>query len=319
METEEKKEIKIGVIIHNNKNSFTAAIRKSIEKNMPKKFTTIIVDSNDDPYLQKEQVKGFIEKTQVDVLVLNTVDVQMMQTFSDWAKKADIPLIFVNREPTVDTLNSYPKSCHVGGDDILAGSMQGDLIKAIWDDYLQKRKKKGDTTINYVALQASGVSKTAMLRMEYAVKRARKLGLTLQQVRTTYFCNWAKDPAKQAMQAALSEGINDIDLVIASNDEMALGAIDALEEIGYNLPQNFPNKFIPIIGFDGLPEAINAIQNKTLTATVKQRSDEMGRVIVKVIENAVENKPFIEDTGYAWDKRGRSIRIPFDNTIMLFE
>ena len=122
-------------------------------------------------------------------------------------------------------------------------------------------------------------------------------------------CNWDEATARQAMQAALAAHEKQIELVIANNDSMALGAIAALAERGYNTGDK--TKFIPVVGVDATPQAMAAIQKGVMSATVKQDGEAMAAAVAALTLNAVAGKAFLDGTPYSWDASGRAIRIPY--------
>lgn len=299
---------KVGIIIYDSKDPFVNIVRRSIQNHFPENATSLFIDSKSDPFLQSQQVSQLV-KEGIDVLVLNPVDVQMVAPFVDLAKRNSIPIIFFNREPSLNDLNIYDKSCYIGSTPLSAGMLQAEKIYELWKKHPEIAKGKGGT-LRFLMLEGPPDSMTAITRTESVIKHAKELGVPLEQVQQTYFCHWERSIARVAVESAISGGIQDVDIIIANSDPMALGAMDALEEIGYNLEDSPPNKYIPIFGVDALPEALEAIRQKRIAATVKQDGEEMGRVIVKVVENALANKDFIEGTGYEWDSSKKFIHIP---------
>ena len=78
-------------------------------------------------------------------------------------------------------------------------------------------------------------------------------------------------------------GINNIEVVVANNDAMALGAILALQADGYNLPDaQDKSKFIPVVGIDGLPAALDAVERGTMIGTVFNDYNSTADVMVRI-------------------------------------
>ena len=101
---------------------------------------------------------------------------------------------------------------------------------------------------------------------------------------------------------------NMVELVIANNDEMALGALAALEEHGYNKPGA---RYIPIFGIDATEAAKAKIESGAMTGTVKQDGRAMANAIAKIAANMLEGRaPFegLEENLIASDVR---INIPY--------
>jgi ribose transport system substrate-binding protein len=97
--------------------------------------------------------------------------------------------------------------------------------------------------------------------------------------------DWNKERAYNLMSNLIARRTS-FDAIFASNDQMALGAIEAIER----------NRISPstkvIVGFDAIPEAITAINNRRLTATVRQRPRDMGMMAMQIAVAIIEKKPF---------------------------
>ena len=66
-----------------------------------------------------------------------------------------------------------------------------------------------------------------------------------------------------------------------------------------------------MVGVDAIPPAIDAINNGTMSATVKQDGQAMGKAIADLLLNIINGKNFLEGTGYSWDESGVAVRIPY--------
>ena len=103
--------------------------------------------------------------------------------------------------------------------------------------------------------------------------------------------NWSAQAANDYMKTILSayseSGGNMVELVIANNDEMALGAISALQEIGYN---KAGGKTIPVFGVDATEAAIAKINADAMTGTVKQDAEGMAKAITDIAENMLAGR-----------------------------
>jgi len=144
-----------------------------------------------------------------------------------------------------------------------------------------------------------------------SVKEARDKGLNMQQVGETLLCNWDEKLAYETMQPMFPVLHDKLKLIIANNDAMALGAVKALNESGYNLEGDDPAMFIPLVGVDAVPRAIAAIQKGMMSGTVVQDGDAMGRTVAGMVMNAVNGKDLLDGMSYAWDESGVAIRIPY--------
>jgi len=90
---------------------------------------------------------------------------------------------------------------------------------------------------------------------------------------------------------------------------MAMGAIAALTNIGYNTEGG--SKFIPVIGVDATDQAVDAINKGIMSATVKQDGEAMGNAVSAIMLNMVAGKSPLDGTEYKLDDSGIAVRIPY--------
>lgn len=299
----------IGILMYRKEDVFISSVRDRIRAGLASAATVRVEYAQHDQYLQNEQFDALIAK-KAAALVVNLVDPQAVSGFVDKAKKAGIPLVFFNREPDLKILKTYDKTCFVGTAAAEAGIMQGDIIAKLWREHPEFDRNK-DGRFQYVMFQGDADNPEAIARTEYSVKRANELGVPMQQVGETYICNWDEKLGKQSMQAALEQYGDSVELVISNNDTMALGAIAALQERGFNKEGGAPGKFIPVLGIDAVPQAVAAVKKKVMSATIKQNGEVMGAAIAAMTLNAVAGKKFLEGVPHAWDASGIAVRIPY--------
>lgn len=104
-----------------------------------------------------------------------------------------------------------------------------------------------------------------------------------------------------------------IEVIIANNDEMAIGAIQALQEYGYNKGDS--TRMIPIVGVDAIPEAQELIEQGIMTGTVLQDAKAMAEVTYSMGMNLVEGKKPLDNIPYEFDSTGVAVRIPYKEII----
>ena len=160
-------------------------------------------------------------------------------------------------------------------------------------------------------IQANLDNPEAVARTEYSVREARELGLNMQQLGETLLGNWDEDMAYELMRLAFPIHVSEVELIIANNDSMALGAIRAMNELRYNLEGGPPSRFIPVVGVDATPQAVEAIRKGVMSATVVQDGEAMGKTIGTMLLNMVNNDDYLKDIPYPWDESGIAIRIPY--------
>lgn len=260
-------------------------------------------DANSNQTTQTEQVDTAIAKG-TKMLIVNIVDTgsdDAAKTIVAKAKSASIPLIFFNRSVSEEVVKSYDKCVFVGTDYEMAGHMQGELIGRYVSENFEKIDLNGDGKISYCLFKGQQGNAEAEARTKYAVEDANKVlakngkpPLTFYDSKNTngYLVdqggNWSNAEANNYMKTILSAyseaGKNMVELIIANNDEMALGAISALNEAGYNKEGG---KVIPVFGIDATDAAKNKINSGAMTGTIKQDAEGMAEAIVKIVNNFI--------------------------------
>ncbi len=267
-------------------------------------------DANSNQTTQTEQVDTAIAKGS-RMLIVNIVDTgsdDAAKNIVNKAKNANIPVIFFNRSVSEEVVSSYDKCVFIGTDYEMAGHMQGELI----GNYLIKNYSacdlNGDGKISYVVFKGQQGNAEAEARTKYGVEDANailekngKPSLSFYDSQNTnkYLVdqggNWSAQAANDYMKTILSayseSGKNMIELVISNNDEMALGAISALQEAGYNKKGS---TVIPVFGVDATDAAVAKINDGAMTGTIKQDSKGMAEIILKVAENFIGNMDIFE-------------------------
>ena len=165
------------------------------------------------------EVAGKLKKVPVDSDIIEA------------AKESDIPIIFFNREPVAEDLNQWEKLYYVGAKAKQSGVMQGELAAdLIWERKTVDRNKDGK--IQYVVLEGEMGHQDAIVRTESAVDSLKEKGVELEKL-SYEIANWNRAQAQNRMTQMINQYNNQIELVLANNDDMALGAIDAYEKLGY--------------------------------------------------------------------------------------
>ncbi|MBQ7332889.1 MAG: galactose ABC transporter substrate-binding protein [Clostridia bacterium] len=302
----------ISVLYYTYSDTYISSVRTAVDKEWRARgFGYHNYDANGVQTTQTEQVDTAITKG-TKLLAVNVVD-----TGSDDAAKAiiekarakDIPVIFFNRSVREEIIKSYDKCVFVGTDYEMAGHMQGEMIGNYVKDNFADIDINGDGKITYCLFKGEQGNAEAEARTKYAVLDANKIlndaglpslvfydknnknGYLLDQNGT-----WSNAAANNHMKTVLSayseKAGNMVELVIANNDEMALGAISALNELGYNKEGG---RTIPVFGVDATEAAKAKIKSGAMTGTVKQDSEGMAMAIAKIAENFMLGRaPFEE-------------------------
>jgi methyl-galactoside transport system substrate-binding protein len=126
--------------------------------------------------------------------------------------------------------------------------------------------------------------------------------------------NWSAANAFELMQTALvAHSVTDgsIELIIANNDDQAIGAINALNEIGFNTGAADQVGFIPVFGVDATDVAMDAIRTGRMTGTILQDGYAMALAVLELAQNVADGNDLLHNTDhFVWDTGVAKIRIP---------
>jgi methyl-galactoside transport system substrate-binding protein len=298
---------RIGVLIYKYDDTYISTVRNALTRAFEGRARLSMQDGKGDQATQNDQLDVMIERG-MDGIIVNMVDAQAASGVLEKIRAAGIPAVFFNREPDLAVVKSYDKALFVGTNAADAGRMQGDIIKNLWTNHPQYDLNK-DGKFQYVMFKGEPDNPEAIARTEWSVRQAEANGVAMDQIGQTFVCNWDTAQAQVAMESALAANEGRIELVIANNDSMAMGAIAALSNVGYNLEGG--DSFIPVVGVDATEQAVDAINKGIMSATVKQDGEAMGNAVCEIILNMVAGKAPLDGTSHAYDDSGIAVRIPY--------
>ena len=304
----EADEVLVGACIYKFDDTFMTGVRNNMKAEMDKIGGELeITDSQNRQPLQNDQVDAYIAKG-ANVVIVNPVDRTAALPLMEKAKAAGIPIVFINREPEAEVMQAYDKIWYDGAKAEESGTQSGELIV----DYFKKNAgadKNKDGKIQYIMLRGEQGHQDAVLRTEYSIKAMKDGGFELEELGSDT-ANWDKVQATDKMKGFISAvGIERIEAVLANNDDMALGAIEALKAEGYNMGD--PAKYIPVVGVDATAPALEAMSKGEMLGTVLNDAANQGKAAVQVAVAAAMGKEVNkETTGYEVTD-GKYIWVPY--------
>ena len=214
-----------------------------------------VEDAQNDVAKQLDQINNFIASG-VDAIIVNPVDTSATQAMSDAAAAAGVPLVYVNREPVnVDTLPD--NQAFVASDERESGTLETKEVCRLLSE-------AGKTEANIYVMMGELSNQAAVQRTAdiHDVMASGECGVTLN-ILQEQTANWSRDEAQDLMTNWLSTG-EPFDAVISNNDEMAIGAIQAMKAAGMSMAD------VIVGGVDATQDALAAMQAGDLDATVFQ-------------------------------------------------
>ncbi len=253
--------LRIGLMIYNGADAFMQDVCDKILAAAGEDIEIVYLDSHNSQITQNGQVEQLLAAG-VDALILNTVDRTVAIYLIRMIQPTGVPVVFINREPLYEDLILYDKAYYVGHNPKVSGTLGGQLIADYFTQH-PEADRSDDGVIQYVMLKGEPGHQDAELRTQYSIKALEDAGFRLEKLAEDT-AMWDRALAQDKMSGYLSTYDGRIECVIANNDEMALGAIDALKAAGYFTR----GRFLPVVGVDATVYAVAALEEGTLLGTV---------------------------------------------------
>ena len=302
----EASELKVGVFYYTFADTYISSVRTALDAQLDSLGVTYNnFDGNNNQTTQNEQIQTAVTDG-YNLLVVNMVTSGSPDVANEIISLANgTPVIFFNRAIEADgeegtVLNANTNICFIGTDAPEAGHLQGKMVGeyllANWDAV----DLNGDGKISYAMFKGDEANVEAIYRTQYGVEDADAVLTAAGKPALEYFDAsnsskyqvdlggaWSAQAALDYMNTNLSQyneaNGNMIELIICNNDNMAEGAISALEAAGYNTGADGAT-VIPVFGVDATDAAKELIAAGKMTGTVKQDAEGMAAAIASVVK-----------------------------------
>ncbi|WP_347266599.1 sugar ABC transporter substrate-binding protein [Paracoccus sp. (in: a-proteobacteria)] len=267
----------IGVTMALFDDNFLTVLRNGMEAHAKSLdgVTIQIDDAQNDVGKQLNQIENFVASG-VDAIIVTAVDTDATAAMSAAAQNAGIPLVFVNRQPA--NLDNLPeKQAFVASDEKESGTLETQEVCRLL-------KEQGKTEARAVVLMGELSNQAARMRTQdikdvLATPDCGFISIVQEQT-----ANWQRTAATDLMSNWLSAG-TEFDAVISNNDEMAIGAIQALKAAGRDMGS------VVIGGVDATQDALAAMRAGELDVTVFQDAAGQGAGAVDTALKLVRGEP----------------------------
>lgn len=272
--------VRVGVAYYNQSDTFLNELIACFKEELQSfesddlEVTVTVRDAAGSQRTQDDQVKEMLDAG-CNVLCVNLVDRADPSEIIDLARERDIPIIFFNREPVAEDLMQQDGLYYVGAEAEESGIMQGELaVDAIRQNDRIDRNKDGK--IQYVVLEGEAGHQDAIIRTENAVETLKSNGIALEKL-SYQIANWNRAQAQNRMEQMIGQYQNKIELVLANNDDMALGAMDAYRKL------NYTESALPVFfGIDGTDVGLQAVRDGKMAGTVYNDKEGQAEAMAKL-------------------------------------
>ena len=305
-ETTEAADLKVGVFYYTFADTYISSVRTALDAQLDSLGVAYQnFDGNNNQTTQNEQIQTALTDG-YNLLIVNMVTSGSPDVANEIISMANgTPVIFFNRAIEADgnegtVLNANATISFIGTDAPEAGHLQGKMVGeyllANWDTV----DLNGDGKISYAMFKGDEANVEAIYRTQFGVEDANAVLTEAGKPELEYFDAsntskyqvdlggaWSAQAALDYMNTNLSQyneaNGNMIELIICNNDNMAEGAISALETAGYNTGAE-GSKTIPVFGVDATDAAKELIAAGKMTGTVKQDAEGMAVAIASVVK-----------------------------------
>ena len=250
---------KVGVSMDKFDDNFLTVLRNSMAeyaKTQPG-VTLQIEDAKDDVSKQLSQVQNFIANG-VDAIIVNPVDTSATAAITKAAADAGVPLVYVNRQP-IDVDKLGPKAAFVASNEAESGTLEAKQVCKLLGG-------KGNILVmEGVLSNQSAVQRTKDIHEVISTPDCSGMKVVAEQT-----ANYDRTQAQNLMTNWLSKGLK-FDAVVSNNDEMAIGAIQAMKSAGMD------TKSAIVGGIDATQDALASMKSGDLKVTVFQDAAGQGK------------------------------------------
>ena len=261
---------KIGLVVSTQNNPFFVTLKEgAVQKANELGYELIVLDSQNDPSKELGNVEDLLVKG-VNVLLINPTDSDAVVSSVRAANRSKIPVVTLDR-----AANGGKVVSHVASDNVLGGEVAGNYIVEKLGGKGKVVELEGIPGTTAARDRGEGFNKAIAGKLDVVAKQAadfdRTKGLTVME---------------NILQAQ-----PEINAVFAHNDEMALGALKAIESSG--------RKDIIVVGFDATDDAVAAVKDGKLSATVAQKPAEIGAIGIEVANKIIKKEAVQENVPVA--------------------
>lgn len=267
----------IGISIQNFDNLFQVLLRDGMEARAAELGLDVtVLDAKANVETQLSQVQNFIANG-VDGIVLTIADSSVGSAISKAAADAGIPVAYVNIAP--ENVGSLPANqAYVGSNEIESGT-----LGAFEACKLLRAQGKSNGATGYI-LQGSLIHEAAIVRTNDVNDILDDAMCNFIKIEAAVVGEWSRTKAQDITTNWLSSGTAP-DVIFANNDEMALGAIQAMKAVGVDMND------VVVVGVDATTDALTAMKAGDLDVTVFQNANGQGGGGIDTVMKLIKNEP----------------------------
>lgn len=245
-----------------------------------------------------------------DILAVCAPDRESTATVAEKSSTEGVPVVFFNMEPTEDTMAKYTDVYYVGAEASESGAMCAQALINYWNANTEIADKNGDGKLQLCILQGETGQQDVVLRTQAYEDTLKEAGIEYE-ILACDTANWDQSQALDKMNTWITAyGIDGIEGVLSNNDSMAMGAVQACLNNGYN--QGDAEKFVPVVGIDANIDALEAMKDGSLLGTVLNDRKNQSIAVINVMKAVKAGTEItLETVGVDCTVDGRYVWVPY--------
>lgn len=277
-----------GVCWYNFADTFISSARQTLEGIAAADGTISVscADSQGAVETQTSNMNNFFTQD-VKYLVLNNINTNAISEICNQGEEAGVTMIFANTDsPADEDFAAHENLYFVSSRAEQSGQIMGEALLKYWQEH-PEADRNGNGQLDYIMLLGMQGNYDTIMRSSKSLEVLENAGIALNCLGGDQVCEWSRATAQEKVAALLANYSDDLDAVISCNDDMALGAIEALKAGGFFNG----GTYIPVCGVDATAVGVEAIQEGTLLVTSLNNPVSLAKGIYKVmylLENGQE-------------------------------
>lgn len=246
-----------------------------------KGLQVIVVDADGDQAKQLQQI-GQMKEKGCDSLIVEPVMLDAADDLLQAIQNSGLPAVLIHRELDTALLSSYSQIAYIGTESAIRGTIQAQMMLSLPDG----GDLNGDGVVSYMLLQGPRDHADTVATIS-ALETALAAGSLETECLTSVWGDWTKESGQTLTSQEIAAFGKDIEVIFCGNDQMALGAIEAIADGGRTVGKN-----IYLYGMNGDSEAKAAVETGTLSGTVYADMTDYETAVVETVLNQIQQKPY---------------------------
>lgn len=269
----------VGICYRENESPSNSAYRTALEQALNRQGYELVVTDADNDQAKQLELLSDLANQKCDILIVEPVMAEAIEELKNTVSSIPVPVVLCNRELDMAQWKELPNVFYIGTDPQQAAALQGQMILQLPDS----GDINGDGIISYLMISGPENHKRSQIQIT-AVKEILAVSEKETHLLATAYGDWSVDSGRKLCKLELAEFGKDIEVILCGNDQMAVGAVQAIQDGGRTV-----GKDVYLLGIDGEPDALEKIAQGSITGTVARDTDTEIESIVKMVQSILDN------------------------------